>query len=338
MRIARAQNDDGTVAPSAVNYLGEIPSTYLYLNQHARRHPLALYNVSLHQLADHFNQLLTQYFKTYNLIDEKGDAPSEGEHYAHLLDAQKGLIHSLREHVDDCYLILASLADPGGVPLKAAKRRFTEHWLEAVGFPTLDSFSQSIVEYRHEYLSPLVNGLKHKQCRLRGLFFHKRMDVRLGYYLEEPDADGVPGPSLGVHKDGNSAFSFARDILFNLYYVYYISEMLVEAVKGALHQYHSFSLEFRKAESENERWLDLLRQASRIRPSVFPDEVEKPFPYFTFTEGEGGRAEMVLMYPVTMIPLSFPPGMRISGTFIGDGVTKTFKVPYLIRSKYGGVR
>jgi hypothetical protein len=336
MRIARSQEKDGTIAPSAVNYLGEIPAAYVFLNQHARRHPLAIYNVSLHQLADHVSQLLNQYFETHRHIEEKGDAPGEGEHYARLLGAQGRLIHSLREHVDDCYLILACLVDPAGVPPKAAKKRFTEQWLEAAGFPTLGSFGQSIVEYRHGYLSPLVNGLKHKQCRLRGVFFHKRLDVRLGYYLEEPDADGVPGPSLAVHKDGNSAFSFARDILFNLYHVYYISEMLIEAVKGALRQYHSFSLKPRTAEPENEGWVNLLRQAAKIRPSVFPDEVDKPFPYFTFIEGE--KAEAVLMYPVTMIPLSFPPGMRISGIFIGDGVTQTFKLPYVKWSKYGGVR
>lgn len=337
MRIARSQEKDGTVAPNAVNYLGEVPATYIHLNQHARRHPLAIYNVSLHQLAEHTGQLLSEYFKAQQHIEERSDSPDGREHYARPLEAQTRLIHSLREHVDDCYLILASLVDPAGMPPKAAKQRFTERWLEASGFPTLDSFSQSIVGYRHEYLSPLVNGLKHKQCRLRGLFFHKPTDIRLGYYLEEPDTDGVPCPSISVHTDGNSAFSFPRDILFNLYHVYYVSEMLVEAVKGALQQYHPFTLKPRKTDSENEVWLNILRQGARLRPSVFPDEVDKPFPYFSFTEvGEDG-AEVVLMYPVTVIPLSFPQGMQISGVFMGDGVTKTFKLPYVKRSKYGGV-
>jgi hypothetical protein len=182
-----------------------------------------------------------------------------------------------------------------------------------------------------------VNGLKHRQNRLRALFFQNEAKVRLGYYLEEPDAQGIPGPSANLHEDCNSAFSFARDIRFNLYHVYYISEMLIETVKGALRHYHSFDLSPQKAVTENEKWLDIVRRTSSIKAEVFPDEVDKPYPYYSLTE-DRDDSSLVVMYPVTTIPLDFPPGMRITSFFEGDGATKTFRLPYVRRTKHGAAR
>ncbi|MEK6284025.1 MAG: hypothetical protein AABN95_27080 [Acidobacteriota bacterium] len=338
MRIARSKDQDGTLAPSAFNYLVNIPDNCCFLNQHARRPPRGIYNVSTEQLVADFSNLLNEYFKTREFIRDNVDKlPSGEEYYDSLLKAQKDLIHSLQAHVDDCYAILAALIDPATVPPKVAKIRFTDRWLEAIGFPTLDRFKKSISEYRDGYLAHLVNGLKHRQNRLRGIFFYNSSEVRLGYYLEEPDSDGVPGPSFDLHEDGNSAFSFAKDILFNLYHVYYLSEMLVDAVGGALQHYQSFTLKAQKVGYENDKWLDVLRSVLRIQPQVFPNELDEPYPYFAFTENDGDQS-LALMYPVTLIPLKFPQGMRIFGIFKADGVSKTFRIPYLKRSKYGGIR
>ncbi|HYX72365.1 MAG TPA: hypothetical protein VE732_06315 [Nitrososphaera sp.] len=338
MRIARSKNQDGTLAPSALNYLGHIPDNCHFINQHARRPPLGIYNVSFEQLIADFSNLLDEYFKTREFIRENTNKLPSGEgYYEGLLKAQKDLIHSLQAHVDDCYAILASLIDPATVSPKVTKIRFTDRWLDAIGFPTLDRFKKSISEYRDNYLAHLVNGLKHRQNRLRGIFFYNAREIRLGYYLEEPDVDGVPGPSFNLHEDGNSAFSFAKDILFNLYHVYYLSEMLVEAFSEALQHYQSFTLNPQKVSSENDKWLGVIRLALRIQPQVFPSELDKPYPYFSFNENDGDQS-LVLMYPVTLIPLKFPQGMRIFGIFKADGVSKTFRIPYLKPSKYGGIR
>jgi len=343
MRIARSKNQDGTLTPSALNYFGNIPDSYYFINQHSRRAPLGIYNVSFEQLVADFSNLLDEYFKTREFINEHVDKLPSGEgYYEGLLKAQKDLIHSLQAHVDDCYAILASLIDPTTLPVKVGKTklaniRFTDRWLDLIGFPTLDKFKKSISEYRDNYLAHLVNGLKHRQNRLRGIFFYNANEVRLGYYLEEPDPDGVPGPSFQLHEDGNSAFSFARDILFNLYHVYYLSEMLVDAFSRALQHYHSFTLNHQKVSFENDKWLDVLRHTLRIQPQVFPHEIDKPYPYFSLSENDGDQS-LVVMYPVTLIPLKFPQGMRIFGIFKGDGVSKSFRLPYLKRSKYGGVR
>jgi hypothetical protein len=147
-----------------------IPDNYYFLNQHARRPPLGIYNVSFEQLVADFSNLLDEYFKTREFITENANKlPSGEEYYEGLLKAQKDLIHSLQAYVDDLYLILASLIDPATVSARVAKIRFTDKWLEAIGFPTLDTFKKSISEYRDGYLAHLVNGLKHRQNRLRGI-------------------------------------------------------------------------------------------------------------------------------------------------------------------------
>ncbi len=68
----------------------------------------------------------------------------------------------------------------------------------------------------------------------------------------------------------------------------------------------------------------MIDRVSRIRAEVFPDEVDKPYPYLSLSEEEPENLELVLIYPVSLIPLSFPQGMKVRSFFEGDGVTKDF--------------
>jgi hypothetical protein len=343
MRIIRSIMQDGTLAPAAVNYLGEIPEEYLYLSNHARRHPLGTYNVSLELLERDFGRLLRVHSEELKFLRDNISVDGTllrdnfNTGYNDLLEAQKNLIHSLRAHIDDCYAVLASLVAPANLPNKAASIIFTDKWLKTVKFPSLDVFNDAISFYKNEYLAPLVNGLKHRQSRLRGLFFYKYSDVRLGYYLEDADVDGIPGLSPNVHKDRNSAYSFTRDIVFSLYGVYLISEVLVEAVKAALLHHHAYGLTPRKTDLRSDAWLGILRQASDLVESSFPDEIERPFACLTLIDKEIDSA-LSLRYPALMYPPRFPQGMHVMGTIHLDGVGKTYKIPYLQPTKYGGVK
>jgi len=329
MRIDRKNSQDGTIAPSAINNLGAIPDSYYFINQHARRPPLGIYNVSFALLATNFDKLLDEYFKIDEFIKNNiHQLPHGKNYYDNLLKAQNDLIHSLQAHIDDCYSILASLIDQSSVPTRLSRIRFTDKWLKALNFHWIDQFKESISDYRDNYLAHLINGLKHRQNRLRGIFFYSEREVRLGYYLEEPDVNGIVGPSVNLHEDGNSAFSFARDILFNLYHVYYISDMLVVILRDVLKHYYSFSLIPQRIALKDNGWTNIIRRASKINPSVFPEEVDKPYPYLSFNETENDKI-LSLMYPVTIMQLTFPRYMRCVPTFEGDGVSRIFKIPYL---------
>lgn len=118
MRISRSIHQDGTIAPSAVNYLQQIPDGYYFVNTHARRAPIAIYNVSFGQLTADFSQVLDNYFNTKeyihkNLPQQSTEAQTR---YGQLLKAQGNLVLSIQAHIDDCYAVLASLVDAASAP------------------------------------------------------------------------------------------------------------------------------------------------------------------------------------------------------------------------------
>jgi hypothetical protein len=343
MDILRSHKEHGTLAPAALNYLPEIPSEYLFVHEHARRHPLGIYNVSLDQLEKAFNRVLSCYldcveFLKRNIrLDGELENDNLNEGYNDLLDAQKNLIHSLRSHIDDCYAVLAALVDPASLSNDLSRIRFTDRWLKVAKFGGYDSFSSAISNFKDEYLGPIVNGIKHRQCRLRPLFFYKYSDIRLGYYLEDSDTDGVPGPSPKVHRDRNTAFSFAKHLRLNLFYVYHTSEALSRALKTSLMNMHSFDLKPNHAGSRSEAWESIFRQLSKNPLRVFPDELEENLALVTYSEMKGPHF-VELGFPYLIWSPRFPPNMKIKSSFELDGVGKQYKLPYLAPSNYGRVK
>ena len=343
MDIYRSLKDHGTLAPLALNYLPEIPSEYLFVHEHARRHPLGIYNVSVDQLEKAFDRVLSccldcvEYLRSNIRLDGEIQNDNLNEGYNDLLDAQKNLIHSLRSHIDDCYAVLATLVDPTSLSNDLSRIKFTDRWLKAAKFGGYDSFSNAISSFRDDYLGPLVNGIKHRQCRLRGLFFYKYFDVRLGYYIEDPDIDGVPGPSPKVHRDRNSAFSFAKHLRVNLYHVYYTSEALSRALKISLMNMHSFDLKPNQTGSRSEAWENIFRQLSKLPLRVFPNELEENIALVTHSEMEG-RKFVKLGFPYLIWSPTFPQNMKIKSSFELDGVGRQYKLPYLAPSNYGRVK
>lgn len=89
MRIERSIKRDGTLAPSAVNFLGHIPSQYQFVHERARRAPLALYNVSIEQVLKDFTTVLDEYDKAGAFISNNRDKLTGGDYYEPLLLAQK---------------------------------------------------------------------------------------------------------------------------------------------------------------------------------------------------------------------------------------------------------
>ena len=332
--LVRTTLIDGTVAPSALNCLAEIPDRFTHLHRFAVRHPLGIYNLSLEQLEKDLSCVLQRYSTCLDYLESKvgwdgeliDDNFSDG--YNDLLAAQKNFILSLRAHIDDCYAVFASIQDPTNV---REKSNFTDRWLAAAKFPYLDDFNRAISSYKDEYLGPLVNGLKHRQARMRPIIFYKRFDFRLGYYVEEPGVDGTPGPSPHVHKDRNSAFSFAKDIAFNIFHIYFISDRLKDVLKIALREFHSFALNSRTTTARHNEWQQILRQVAKIPLRVFPDEMEKPIACVNYVE-RSELCALTLRYPELILWPLFPPKMKIKSAFSFDGVGKTYKLPYFGRA------
>jgi hypothetical protein len=314
-------NSETGFEPIATRYLGEIPGRFLFHRQHALRHPLGTYNLSLQQLSSALRRVLDCHAAMESYWKQQGPSKTEPQPYADLLSAQKDLIYSLREHIDDCHLVLQSLVDPTGVRVSQPG---AEAFLKAARFPTLTSFFQPLKPFMETYLLPLANRLKHKQGRLRGCIFYCDSEIRPGYFLEELDDKEVAGPSVILHP-ANTAFSFARDLRLILFHVYFASDRLVKAITGALRSMHQFrQLQPSPLVVSDLLWRQILSRTANLSHAVFPQEVQLGFPEVKLDD-QG----LTLEYPARGLFLRFPPKMRVATFTRGDGITKSFRIPYL---------
>jgi hypothetical protein len=307
--------------PPAVKSLGQIPNRFLFHRKHALRHPLATYNISIEQLASAFERVLDQHDLMYRFWREQGPSRTEPQPYTGLLFAQRVLIYSLREHLDDCHAILQSLVDPTAVNVG---RPGAVTFLKAAKFPSLSTFIQPLKHYMDDYLLVIANKVKHKHGRLRGCMFYNESEAMLGYFLEEVDDREIAGPSEALHP-GNTAFSFARDLRLNLLHVYLASDRLMEAVGGALKSMYGFELTpLPCLDSCNLSWRRIVQRVSDLPLAVFPQEIQLPFPDVSLTS-----EELMIEYPSQSRVLECPRPMRVTTITHGDGVTKSFRFPYL---------
>ncbi len=141
------------------------------------------------------------FLKVYDAYIEKTEkhrtsAASGDLEMAELLMHQEDFLRALQEHVDDCYLILKTLIDPS---LAKKTPLFAEKYVIENKLPGAKTFQSAIADYKRTLR--IANKLKHQQGRLRGVAIWMPNGPHLGYFLEEPDAEGHIGPSPEIHPD-----------------------------------------------------------------------------------------------------------------------------------------
>lgn len=320
MKITRDSVRGGSLGPPLLDYLRQIPDGLLFFRQHQIRHPLGIYNLSLQQLAVDFAAVLDEYFAVTRrcelVLDGKFSEPTE------LLTRHKALLYTMRSHLDDCCLVLKAFVDSSVSPSCSV---FTETYVAESKLPGFKTFQQALAGYLQGYLAPVTNKLKHQQGMMRAIVLYGDGFARVGYFVEEPDKDGVMAPSHDVHKGGNSAFSFARDILFNLFQLYYCSERIAKVVLQVLSaKGHHLQP---TPEPAGEPWTRLIKAAAQVNSSlVFPDEPKRGLPSLRFTPGTS--PELVLKYPDKGILLRSQKRLKFTVFTKGDGISRSFKMPY----------
>jgi hypothetical protein len=143
--------------PEVAELLRRIPLDTLHHRDYPIRHPAAIYQLSLRQIAMDITRVLRD---CAALRAGRGAANLSEQ----LAQSQRILIYSLREHLDDCQMILMCFIDPATV---TAKGRAPDEFLKAAGLQERKLFWDSVHVYADTYLMPLVNGLKHSQGRFR---------------------------------------------------------------------------------------------------------------------------------------------------------------------------
>lgn len=293
--------------PPAVFSLHRCDPSKLFHEVQMKRHPLAAYNVSIAAVAKRFGSVLNALEALK--FDRSTEMPIKAGEDSTLLEATDHLLDSLMEHMEDCEKIIASFFED---PTQKTNKKKIEH------------YKRKVNPYR-DFIGRIDNFIKHHQGRLRLITFYDAVSVFPGYYIEGLVAPGVIGPAPGIHPGGNSAFSYARDLRFHMVNVFGVSRYLSNFLEdlGVLLTQDSLPTPTTPIQTDG-TWADTLKRIASIAPVFYPDEVKKPLPSIIFTSDE-----VSIRFPNNATERnSFPGGTRVVSSIAGDGVTRSFKIPY----------
>lgn len=270
MLIVRRESDAGNLLPTAYNVIAALPERLLFHSQHDLRHPESAYSTSLRLISlqwmkflDHLDNLRTEYLWE----GKTTKASAATAEYAQLL-------HRLNEHQDACYAVLRAICPPD----RAKPSHIDAIFLDKAKLPGWRQFREATRGYREDHIGLIVNNLKHRQGELNSISFQSTVEFRLGYFLRDVIQPGIIGPSKKIHSGGNTAFSFARDQLLHLWWLYRVGDLLASTLLSAIRHYSQEAITVSKKSSEGLAWNELLARLSALKPEYYPDELGKPQP------------------------------------------------------------
>ena len=215
-----------SLQPNFQRYLKNIEEKYLFHASYGIRHPVGIYNSSFEKMENSLRDFFEVYSR-FSIDDFQPDNKEYSRKVGNLLKEYRFFLYSLREHLDDCFHVVKTLVPPSS--------RFNEYrsqyaWIRRYGSKEIHNFLDEIEEYRTR-IAEIVNQIKHNSAILNAIFFYDNdsREFSLGYYVANV-VNGRYQPIESIHQKyhgQDTAFSFARDIRFNMYHVFFVSEKLV---------------------------------------------------------------------------------------------------------------
>lgn len=310
---------DKSFSPNFQKHLAGIADNYLFHGQYELKHPLAIYNTSFGKIESDLEDFFKIY-KTISLQDFKTTGKNDDK-VRETLKRYKTFLYSLREHLDDCFHIVKILIPPRAT---FKKERVQYIWLKQnVKDPAVISFLQTIDNYKG-FLDNLVNELKHNNGIINGIAYYEDStnEFSLGYYVANVINDAyVPVPNIHQKNNGeNTAFSLSRDIRFNIYNIFFVSEQLIKLAK-ALNIPAKISIS--STEVVEKRRI-LYEDIFNLPLYFFPDEYKKEVPSISITR----ENILKLEYPSRFTPKKLPPVMNFVQYHSTDGKTAKYGLLY----------
>lgn len=320
MRVARSKLQHGSVLPEAMNAIIAVPDSHLYHVAHRRRHPKSLYSRSLSHVANQWHDVLDKIerFQWMFTLTKKDDLLPD------VINSYRSLLFSLYEHLDASHGCIRALIPPKGTSDPLLDTQF----LDRAKVPGWVDFRSRVQPYVKHRIGAVVNSIKHNQAELSFLYLHHRDDIRAGYYVRDIQSSGALGPSTRVHTDGNSGFSFARDMLLHFWNLYFVSSELCALIHRVVPESKQEPLEppDRSISIEFER---LAQRVAVIPLAFFPDEVHMPCPLVRWNPAE---CELTIEMPGAVRPRRLPRTYQILCSMNVDLAHATNKIPYFGRN------
>lgn len=271
------------------------------------RSPVGAYSLSLAQVWPAFLNLLHE----LEIVCGTRSFLAGQEWDPEVLKKTEHLLYVLFEHIEDCDSILRACFPSENLYKK--DDRVKEY--------------RKLVDGYRDQLGRIVNAIKHEQGRLRSLVFYGDTYVNPGYFLEGVKADGSVGPDSRVHEGGDTAFSYAFDLRLHFVSLVVVSSLLARAVEAIVGPPDLSPEEL--AATSDLKFRAVAMQLANFSRILFPDEYRKPFPGIELRNPEGA----------TVVRISYPSEtergkepdeewFHVTVSYFGDGVTRTFTVPY----------
>jgi hypothetical protein len=234
--------------------LASIPASSARSGELGLRPPIGVYNVGFSRVVSRFERLLPP----LEVIAGGQWTEEKLPDYDVTLESFEAVLCALLEHVDDCRSILRALFDsPASFKSNCSVRKYDER-----------------VRLYRDHIGNVVNAIKHRQGRLRGVSVFNPQLLIPGYYVETAHPDGMIGPDKYIHDNGDTAFSCYENCRYHFVNLFRCAYLLNEAVQGTV------SLEPTKSpytdQSERKKLLELARRISGLPNTCFLDETFKP--------------------------------------------------------------
>lgn len=302
--------------PNIKKYLENIDDRFLFHESYGLKHPLAIYNVSFGKIESDLQDFFAIY-KSIKVADFISKSQKD-EKIKETLKRYKSFLYSLREHLDDCFHIIKSLISPQS-QFKDNRNQFD--WLKQnINIPCVITLLKNIDSYK-KYLDNIVNELKHNNAILNGLVFFDETseDFLLGYYVANV-FNGRYEPVKKIHSKfhgQDTAFSFARDIRYNICNIFQLSEELVTLINEL-----NIKILIPLGQARNEKRLLLYEDIYNLPKCFFPDEYEKDIPSVVV----GSKIlELDIYSNLSLEPLRHREGLLFHSA---DGKTNSFALLY----------
>lgn len=305
MRIFEQHTSPEAAVPKAARLLQQLNGVPTFESAYGARHPFGAYNVSLTGIA----RRLIAVVEALDHVQQQAQflAGAKSIQNEQLLEAMDHLLDALMEHMDVCNGILRTFFAP------ADDKKFKI---------ALSAFKASVEPYR-KHIGTIDNYIKHNQGMLRSVHFRWPTGISFGYFVEGPVANGVLGPVALVHPGENTAFSFNRDLAYHLCNVFAVGAQLAHALHSVDRRL-VVQTPLKIVDGRESDWTRALRLTAALPAIYFPDEISKPIPRIHVS-----ARKVFIEYPALRFKVSGPPaGSQISLAFEGDGVTRSFKMPY----------